>query len=220
MTRDGTPSILGSTVEGVGEMKPKAQIIVLTGGPGAGKTAILELARKAFSGSVILTPEAASIIYGGGFWREKTPSAQRAAQRAIYHVQQQLERMAIESERAPTILCDRGTLDGLAYWPDSEEEFFKDLHTTRAKELSHYQAVIHLRTPDSESGYNHANPLRIETAAEAAALDQKTLKCWEGHPHRFIIDGTRDFIEKADAAIGLIRELVALGEKKRSAHAR
>lgn len=198
-------------------MKRKSQVIVLTGGPGAGKTAVLELARKTFAESVIITPESASIIYGGGFWREKTPMAQRAAQRAIYHVQQQLERMAIESEKAPTILCDRGTLDGLAYWPGEEEEFFRELHTTRAKELAHYDAVIHLRTPAYESGYNHANPLRIETAAEAAALDEKTLRCWEGHPHRFVIDGTQNFIEKADAAIGLIRELIALTTRRKKA---
>jgi len=44
-------------------------------------------------------------------------------------------------------LCDRGTLDGVAYWPDNESEFYKGLSTTRQTECAKYLAVIHLNTP-------------------------------------------------------------------------
>ena len=44
--------------------------VVLTGGPGAGKTALLELIRQSFCAHVRVLPEAASVVFGGGFPRE------------------------------------------------------------------------------------------------------------------------------------------------------
>ena len=43
--------------------------IVLTGGPGAGKTAVLELVRQHFCEHVHVLSEAASVVFGGGFPR-------------------------------------------------------------------------------------------------------------------------------------------------------
>jgi predicted ATPase len=40
--------------------------IVLTGGPGAGKTATLEMIKHAFCEHVRVLPEAATIVFGGG----------------------------------------------------------------------------------------------------------------------------------------------------------
>jgi hypothetical protein len=52
--------------------------VVLTGGPGAGKTAVLELARQYFCKHVLVLPEAAGILFGGGFPRRACrPSARR-----------------------------------------------------------------------------------------------------------------------------------------------
>lgn len=186
-----------------------ARLIVITGGPGAGKTAILEVARKTFCHHVAVLPEAASIVFGGGFWRQSQDHSRRAAQIAIFHVQRQLERMVIDEGKANIILCDRGTLDGLAYWPGKEEEFFREIGSSREKELARYSGVIHLRTPLAEHGYNHANPLRIETAKEAMAIDERILKCWEGHPSREVINGTTQFLEKADRAISMLRKVIA-----------
>jgi len=89
---------------------------VLTGGPGAGKTAALELVRRTFCPHVVLVPEAAGILFAGGFPRGGGPEHARAAQRAIYHVQHELEILALTHAPA-LVLCDRGTVDGAAYWP-------------------------------------------------------------------------------------------------------
>ncbi len=43
--------------------------VVLTGGPGAGKTAALEVIRRLYAPHVQVLPEAASIVFGGGFPR-------------------------------------------------------------------------------------------------------------------------------------------------------
>lgn len=187
-------------------MSKLPKLIVVTGGPGAGKTAVLELARKTFCEHVAVLPEAATIVFGGGFWRKNSRPAQEAAQRAIFHVQRQLEELVIAEGKAKVILCDRGTLDGLAYWPGTEAAFFKGLGTTRKKELARYSVVIHLRTPREEHGYNHANPLRIENAEEARAIDDKILKSWKGHANFHLINGTAHFMDKARKTIEIIRE--------------
>src|SRR5512145_1665661 len=155
--------------------------VVLTGGPGAGKTAVLELIRQSFCEHVKVLAEAAGVVFGGGFPREDDPGCTRAAQRAIFYVQRELEN-AGDSHNPAIVLCDRGTVDGLAYWPGSSDECLSSLGTTLETELDRYDAVIHLRTPPTEHGYNNQNPLRTENAAAAADIDALILRAWERHP--------------------------------------
>lgn len=184
------------------------RLVALTGGPGAGKTAVLETIRRELCDHVLVLPEAAGIVFGGGFPREKTLPYRSAAQRAIFHVQRELERAAIESQRAAIVLCDRGTIDGVAYWPADEDSFWRENGTTQASELARYAAVIHLRTPPIEHGYNRQNPLRIEDAREAAAIDERIAHAWASHPGRIVVASNHDFLVKVETAIALVREQV------------
>ena len=177
--------------------------IVLTGGPGAGKTAVLELIGHFFCHHVKVLPESAGIVFGGGFPRDKRPELLRAAQRAIFYVQRELEAVASVDEPA-IILCDRGTVDGMAYWP-GPGDFWEDVGTTHATELLRYDKVIHLRTPKVDGEYNLDNPLRVETAAEALAADERILAAWAPHPHRVVIEPTHDFLWKVSRAIDVLR---------------
>jgi hypothetical protein len=122
-------------------------------------------------------------------------------------VQRELERWAIEEGQAGLAVCDRGTLDGLAYWPGSPETFFADLGTTLERELARYAAVIHLRTPPAAQ-YNHVNPLRTESAREAAAIDDQIARIWSHHPQRFVVENSTDFFEKASHALELVSQEV------------
>ena len=178
--------------------------VVLTGGPGAGKTALLELIRQSFCSHVKVLPEAAGVVFGGGFPREDDPACRRAAQRAIFHVQRELE-SAGDSHNPAIVLCDRGTVDGLAYWPGPPEEFWSSLGTTVDGELRRYDAVIHLRTPAPEHGYNHQNPLRTESATAAAEIDARILQVWQLHPRRFTVESSAEFFEKAARALEILR---------------
>jgi len=177
--------------------------IVLTGGPGAGKTAVLELIRQYFCSHVRILPEAAGIIFGGGFPRHEDVECHRAAQRAIFHVQRELELVGLAHD-ACIVLCDRGTLDGVAYWPGSAQEFWASVGTSLEHELERYAVVIHLRTP-GERGYNHRNPLRIESAVKAAEIDARILEIWATHPRRFVVDASPDFFGKAARAMEILR---------------
>ena len=154
--------------------------IVITGGPGAGKTAVLELARRDLCKHVEILPEAARIVFGGGFPRRVDDVGRRGAQRAIFHVQDELERMGAQSSIAATLPCDRGTLDGLAYWPGSWDEYFRELATTMQAELARYAVVIHLRVPDLLRIEGSAAELTIKAARPAwtrkTCVDPRTLR--------------------------------------------
>lgn len=190
------------------ELPTSAELVVLTGGPGAGKTAVLEFVRKVLCEHIAILPESASILFGGGFWRLDSPTSKKAAQKAIYYVQQELQNLVAEEGRWALGLCDRGTLDGLAYWPNSREQFFASFSTNLEKEYAKYKAVIHLRSPSLDNGYNHQNPIRIETAEVAARIDEKIHEVWKNHPNYIVIESTSNFAEKLQVATEHIRSLV------------
>lgn len=180
-----------------------ARLVVLTGGPGAGKTAVLEVVKRHFCEHITVLPESASMLFAGGFPRRAGEAAGRAAQRAIYHVQRELERMVIEERQVAVALCDRGTIDGLAYWPSAEQDFWSQLGTTREAELARYAAVIHLRTPDAHS-YDHSNPVRTESPEQAARIDARIAGVWAAHPRRVVVASTIDFLDKVGQALALV----------------
>ncbi len=194
------------------------KLVVLTGGPGAGKTAILEFAQREFCKHVTVLPEAANVLWQGNFPRRDSELARRAAQRAIARVQIELERIALEDVSHAVVLCDRGILDGLAYWPvpkdgasertleaGPEADFYAETGIDRVQELARYAAVIHLRTPNAHHGYNHRNPMRTENPTEASAIDERIVAAWDGHPRRFFVESSPRFLTKLAQTIELIR---------------
>lgn len=183
--------------------------IVFTGGPGAGKTAAIEAVRHMTCPHVVVLPESAGMLFSGGFPRGDSKEARKCAQRAIGHVQMELERIA--SETAPAILlCDRGVVDGLAYWPGEEGELLLALGLDRPAALARYDLVIHLAVPTIGHGYDRSNRIRTETASEAAAIDRRITEAWRGHPNVVTIESSLDFSHKLSAALELVkRELPA-----------
>ena len=182
----------------------QVRLVAVTGGPGAGKTAVLEIAARSFCRHVAVLPEAASIVFGGGFPRHTTEAGRRAAQRAIYRVQRELERLVAEEQQVAVALCDRGTVDGLAYWPDPHETFWQDVCSEPSSELERYSAVVHLQTPAIDQGYT-GDRIRVESARQAAALDAQILEAWAGHTRRTVVVSSSDFAAKASQALELIR---------------
>lgn len=186
-----------------------ARLIVLTGGPSAGKSETLRRAVPHLCNHVAILPEAASVLFRGGFPRTASLAGGRAAQRAIWHVQRQLEELVVEERRASVVLCDRGTLDGLAYWPGDPETYLRTLGTTQAAEAGRYAAVIHLQTAAVGQGYDRSNPLRIEDASEALLLDERVRAAWAGHPHLHLVARTADFDHKVARTLHVVRDHLA-----------
>ena len=191
---------------GCGHSRHSCRLVAVTGGPGAGKTAVLEVALRAFCEHVAVLPEAAGVVFGGGFPRHDTGAGRAAAQRAIFHVQREVERLVLEEGRVAVGLCDRGTVDGLAYWAGDDADYWMQVGSSLEMELARYTAVIHLRTPAAHQGYNHSNPLRVESVDEARALDERILAAWSAHPQVHVVDSASDFVAKARQALEIIRD--------------
>lgn len=186
-------------------MKRRPKIAV-TGGPSGGKTTLIQFLEKEFSDVVTVVPESASILYGGGFPRKQTTRGRRHAQRSICLIQRELENWSVAEAKGRLIVCDRGSLDSIAYWPGSETTFFESLETSRHRELARYDWIFHLDTAN-RLHFDTNNPIRIENHREASKLNERVKRAWRGHPQRLIFANTHDFLEKiynAKAAIEMI----------------
>ena len=142
--------------------------IVLTGGPGGGKTTALDLIRREFAGQIASVPEAATMVFSGGISRTENPQEITSQQIAIFNLQKNLEDIQRAMHPDCLILCDRGSLDGLAYWPGSEEDFFDKMESSLEKEMKRYDAVIFFETAaKSGQAIKSNNPIRNESEQKA-----------------------------------------------------
>jgi predicted ATPase len=181
--------------------------IVITGGPSGGKTTLIEALQKDLKGKVSVVPEAASILYRGGFPRRATPEGRRHVQRAICLTQRELEDLISNETKSNTVVCDRGSLDSIAYWPGPESEFFASLQTDLQSELARYHWVIHLDTADQDS-FDTSNPIRTESHNEALDLNQKIKAAWQAHPRRIVISHEAEFLMKIGKAKVVIEKII------------
>ncbi len=184
--------------------------IVLTGGPGGGKTTAADLFRRELGDRVALVPEAATLLFSGGFPRVSEPGAVRAAQRAIFHVQRNLE--DVQSALFPNriLLCDRGTVDGGAYWPAQHEDFFTAVGTTLEAELDRYDAVIFFESAAAGGmSIEGGNRTRIESSSAAIALDLHLRKLWSSHPRFNLVPHNPSFFKKITFGLASIESIVA-----------
>ena len=64
----------------------------------SGKTTLALTIQKEFTRSVIVVPEAASIVFGGGWPRRKTVSGVQHQQKAIFYVQREVEELLFHEQ--------------------------------------------------------------------------------------------------------------------------
>lgn len=187
-------------------MKKKFKRVVFTGGPSAGKTSIIEILLRRYTPKVCAVPEAATILYSGGFPRIKDDIAMQHIQRAIYFTIKELEDMYASMEKAPIYLCDRGTLDGIAYWPKSAEKgFIESVGTTIEDEIKRYDVVFHLKPPRNPQFYK-MTATRHENHRIALELDSKTQRAWEKHPRIYVIEDEPDFLTKVNRVVEIFEK--------------
>ncbi len=196
------------------EVPKKCCRVVLTGGPGGGKTTAADLYRREIGDEVVIVPEAATLLYSGGFPRGGSEDVRKATQRAIYNVQVNLEDAQSANFKSRVLLCDRGTVDGAVYWPGNPEDFFAHVGTTLEKELSRYDAVIFFETAASGGiSIEGGNTMRIESLEEAVKLDQKLQALWSKHPNFIFIANHRSFLKKVNAGLQALARTVVESQK-------
>lgn len=184
--------------------------IVLTGGPGGGKTTAADMLCREFAQRVVLVPETATMLFSGGFPRVADDEAKRAAQTAIYHVQRNLEEVQAARYPGKILLCDRGTIDGAAYWPHDTADFFETLGTSLHAELGRYHHVIFFETAAVGGlSITSSNPTRIESSEEAIELDRALRALWSQHPRCHFVPHGPSFLAKITAGLHALTEILA-----------
>jgi CYTH domain-containing protein/predicted ATPase len=208
-------------------MTDDIKVIVITGGPNAGKTTILARLRAEFEAldyTVEIVPEAATQLIEEGYGPAVVGI--NRFQRFV------LERCILQEEEAKAklrdvegkkvIFADRGVMDGVAYVePGIMETLWEEFgyHLIEMRDLR-YAGVIHLVTtaiglpPHLFS--NATNPSRYEKSAEeAAAKDNRTRDAWVGCPHLGYVDNSTGFEEKIERALEWARYFLGEQEHER-----
>ena len=149
------------------------------------------------------------MMFSGGFPRHQQQDSLQAVQRAIYHVQRNLEDIQATQYPDRILLCDRGTIDGAAYWPGDSNSFFEEQDSSLEQELSRYDGVIFFESAavgglDIEGG----NPARLESIQQAAALDKKLFELWSQHPNFVTVHHNKSFFQKISIGLAMLEEMV------------
>ena len=195
--------------------------IVITGGPSAGKTTGLSWIQNEFTKlgyMVLFVPETATELISGGVtpWGCGSNLDYQKCQMRLQLEKERLFEQAAKTMKAEKVLivCDRGTMDNRAYM--NELEFSQVLNEVGSDEIQlrdSYDAVFHMVTAakGAEKFYTtENNSARTETVEQAAALDDKLIAAWTGHPHLRVIDNSTNFEDKLKRLIAEIRSF--LGE--------
>ena len=195
--------------------------IVITGGPSAGKTTGLSWIQNEFTKlgyTVLFVPETATELISGGVtpWGCGSNLDYQKCQMRLQLEKERLFEQAAKTMKAEKVLivCDRGTMDNRAYM--NELEFSQVLNEVGSDEIQlrdSYDAVFHMVTAakGAEKFYTtENNSARTETVEQAAALDDKLIAAWTGHPHLRVIDNSTNFEDKLKRLIAEIRSF--LGE--------
>ena len=184
--------------------------IVLTGGPGGGKTTAADLFRREMGEKVVIVPETATMLFMGGFPRVGEPAARAATQRAIFHAQVALEDIQGALYPGRVLLCDRGTIDGSAFWPEEAPKgFFETLDTTLETQLERYDAVIFFESAAiGDIAIEGGNPARTESNAQARELDMRLRESWSKHPNFHFVPHSTSFFAKLQNGLARLEAIV------------
>lgn len=197
--------------------------VVLTGGPCAGKTSCLRALREHFGEQIVAVPEAATLLLDSGF---PSPNHERiravrdewicSFQGAILSIQQTLEetceRLA-RTCRARLLVCDRGLLDGAAYWPGGRQAFLSHFGLSLDECFARYHSVLHLQSLAESHPHRYGpqdNAIRYESLMDAIRVEESIRTSWEGHPQWNVVAAEEDLQVKIARVLNRIRDLLAM----------
>ena len=207
----------------------EAKHICFEGGPCAGKTTALAIAKQQLEErgfTPIIIPETATLIIQSGVSPAHADPIE--FQRFVVAVQNSHERnwqaqaKVLFPDKKLVFLYDRGLLSGAAYLGDRTQAKVDHAHFEQnvlkpsigescERARSHYDALIHMVTAadGAEAFYTLANnTARSETPEQARQLDSRTMNAWLGHGHLRVVnnrlhDGSsKSFDQKIDDVMG------------------
>lgn len=192
--------------------------IVLTGGPGSGKTTVIESIKKNFGAKykVIVVDETASYLINMGirpFGENSIPLVD--FQELVLRTQLSKEFVVDKAinflpDENIIIIYDRGILDNCAYISKDEfKEILERLETkyTVNEFLDRYDLIINL-VSRKDFYTTENNPARSEDLDEALSLGKKTLDAWLGHKNLKIVSPKDDINDKIKEVLNYINEVL------------
>lgn len=191
--------------------------IVLTGGPGSGKTTVLDTINKVYTSmgyKVIIVEETATYLIEKGIkpfgegsinlldFQELVLSMQLAKEKIIDRAIEMMD------EEKVIVIYDRGAIDNLAYMNEFEfKEVCNRLNSvpTFTDLMNKYDLVINL-VGRKDFYTTENNKARSEKVDEALTLGEKTLKSWLGHKKLKIVLPKDEMEDKIKEVLNIINE--------------
>lgn len=178
--------------------------IVLSGGPCAGKTTIIDMLNKYYTDkgyNVIVVPESARQVIGQGITKSD-----------LYNFEYEVAKRQLENENIADnnlasydsdtiIFYDRGLTDAFGYLNYRDRARLQDeLEISHLQSWSRYDAVLFLETAAISDIYI-TDDERSEDIDEAIRCHISLLDIWMGHPHLRYIKSTDNIEDKLKKAI-------------------
>ena len=203
--------------------------IVLTGGPCAGKTTMLNLMKDYLDRKDIpclVIPETATELINGNLKPYGTYEEIMRFQDAALNKQLTNEEIfskyalaAYNDSDLCVIIHDRGLFDNKAYFAETRdfELMLRNYGLTEIDYLDRYDLVLDLISTAvcKPEAYCFNNAARYESLEEAVALDAKTTNVWLGHRNMKIIPTFLDIEEEKKIILDYLEEIVYNKQEKR-----
>src|SRR5262249_4378127 len=120
-----------------------------------------------------------------------------------------------QSCRVRLMVCDRGVLDGAAYWPGGRAAFLHHFGQALEDCFARYRSVLHLQSLAESHPHLYGpegNLIRYEDTAHALRVERAVRAAWEGHPGLIVIPGEMDLQSKIARVLEHIRVMLAMSQ--------
>ncbi len=177
---------------------------------------------RALRAQIVTVPETATLVLDSGFpppGHERIHCAPeewiQTFQGTILSIQQQLE---ASFERPASncgvrlIVCDRGVLDGAAYWPGGRAAFLRHFGQSLEDCFARYRSVLHLQSLAETHPHLYGpegNAIRYEDTTDALRVERTVRAAWEGHPGLIIIPAEMELGGKIARVLEHVRAVLA-----------
>lgn len=202
--------------------------IVLTGGPGGGKSTAINHMREYFEGMGyavgVVRESATELIISLGETRRNTPEwvFQTQLLRKQIDAEDRMEALLRSSGKPSIMICDRGALDGQAFCTPNDwwtaTVHGRDRRLTEKYLLQRYDHVIFLHSAANCGAADYQmTEVRQETPEEALAVENRLKAIWSAAESFAVVEATRTLNEKIEAVIDAAVRMVDSPSKKESA---
>jgi len=193
--------------------------VLLTGGPGAGKTSALATLRDRLARlgvQALLVPETATELLrnSGGYEPSWHGTPRHIAMQEVF-MRHQLSQengyialAGLRPEKPAVLLCDRGLLEGRVFCsPEQWDECLRRLDTSDEKLLQRYDVIVHMKSTACgmenlyEYGPGSNNPNRFHTPEQARKWDEDAEFVHSSHPCYRVVENNPDFSQKIESVL-------------------